>query len=72
MTFGFSKYPFSAHFQAILIFDTKKVIIWFHFECLLSYLSQILTSLQDFTQFLTYKSIYVLHNLWLYILRLLQ
>ena len=23
---------FFAHFQAILIFETKKVIIWFHFE----------------------------------------
>ena len=32
MTFGFSKSPFFAHFQAILIFETKKVIIWFHFE----------------------------------------
>ena len=31
MTFGFSKSPFFAHFQAILIFETKKVIIWFHF-----------------------------------------
>ena len=32
MTFGFSKSPFFAHFQAILIFETKKVIIGFHFE----------------------------------------
>ena len=29
MTFGFSKSPFLAHFQAIL---KLKVIIWFHFE----------------------------------------
>ena len=32
VTFGFSKSPFFAHFQAILIFETKKVVIWFHFE----------------------------------------
>ena len=32
MTFGFPKSPFFAHFKAILIFETKKVIIWFHFE----------------------------------------
>ena len=32
MTFGFSKSPIFAHFQAILIFETKKVIIWFHFK----------------------------------------
>ena len=70
MTFGLLKSPFLASFQAILILETKKVIIWFHFEWLLSYLSKILTSLQDFRQFLTCKSI--LHNFWLYILRLLQ
>ena len=59
MTFGFSKSPFLASFQAILIFETKKVIIWFHFETLLNgYLSKILTSLQDFRQFSTYKSIH--------------
>jgi hypothetical protein len=58
MTFRFSKSPFFAHFQAILIFETKKVIIWFNLKCLLSYLSQSLTSLQYFRQFLTYKSIY--------------
>ena len=45
-----------AHFEASLIFETKKVIIWFHFEML--FLSQILTSLQDYRQFLTYKGIY--------------
>ena len=32
MTFGFAKSPFFAHFEAILIFETKKVIIGFHFE----------------------------------------
>ena len=32
MTFRFSKSPFFAHFQAILIFETKKMIIWLHFE----------------------------------------
>ena len=31
MTFGFSKSPFFAHFQAILIFEIKKVNFWFHF-----------------------------------------
>ena len=30
--FWIFKVPFFAHFQAILIFETKKVIIWFHFE----------------------------------------
>ena len=44
MTFGFSKSPFFAHFQAILIFESKKVIIRFILKHLLSYLSQILTS----------------------------
>ena len=32
MTFGFPKFPFFAHFPAILIFETKKMIIGFHFE----------------------------------------
>ena len=50
------KVPFFAHFQAILIFETKKVIISFILKHLLSYLSQILTSLQDFRQSLIYKS----------------
>ena len=35
MPFGFSKSPFFAYFQAILIFETKNVIIWFHFEMLI-------------------------------------
>ena len=58
MTFGFSKSPFLLIFKAILIFESKKVIIRFILKHLLSYLSQILTSLQDFRQFLVYKSIY--------------
>ena len=41
--FWIFKVPFFARFQAILIFETKKVIIWFHLKQLLSYLSQILT-----------------------------
>ena len=56
MTFGFSKSSFFAHFQAILIFETKKVIIRVILKHLLSYLSQILTSLQDFRQLLTYQN----------------
>ena len=32
MTSEFSKSPIFAHFEAILILETKKVIIWFHFE----------------------------------------
>ena len=59
MTFGFSKSPYFAHFQAVLIFETKKLIVWFDLKHLLSYLSQSLASLQDFRQFLTYKSIYI-------------
>ena len=58
LTFGFSKSPFFDHFQAILIFETKKWLFGFILKCLLSYLSQILTSLQDFRQFLTYTSTY--------------
>ena len=32
MTFGFPKSPFFAHFQAILIFETKKAVIWFRYD----------------------------------------
>ena len=32
MTFGFSKSPFLASFQAILSFETREVIIWFLYK----------------------------------------
>ena len=50
MTFGFSKSPFFAHFQAILIFETKKVIIWFHFE---TFIELFITNSDIFTRFQT-------------------
>ena len=63
MTFVFSKSPFFARFQAILIFESKKVTIMFILKHLCSYLSQILTFLQDFRPFLVYESIYcVIHG----------
>ena len=63
MTFVFSKSPFFARFQAILIFESKKVTIMFILKHLWSYLSQILTFLQDFRPFLVYESIYcIIHG----------
>ena len=59
MTFGFLKSPFFAHFQANLIFETIKVIIWFHFA---TFIELFLTYLQDFRQFLTHKCIGTLRN----------
>jgi len=54
MTFGFTKSPFFAHFQTILIFETKKVIIWFHFETFELFItkSDIFTRFNHFRQFL--------------------
>ena len=48
MTFGFSKSPFLAHFQITLIFETKKVIIWFHFE---TFFELFITNSDIFTRF---------------------
>ena len=48
MTFGFSKYPFFALFQAILIFETKEVIILFHFE---TFIEICITYFDIFTRF---------------------
>ena len=48
MTYGFSKSPFLASFQAILIFETKKVIIWFHFEM---FIELFITNSDIFTRF---------------------
>ena len=53
MTFVFSKSPLFAHFQAIFIFEAKKVIIWFHSETFVELFITNLTSLQDFGKFLT-------------------
>jgi hypothetical protein len=58
MTFGFSKYTFLLIFKLFWVLKPKKWLFGFILKCLLSYLTQILISLQDFRQFLTYKSIY--------------
>ena len=50
MTFGFLKSPFFAHFQAIFIFETKKVIIWVHFE---TFIELFITNSDIFTRFQT-------------------
>ena len=48
MTFGFSKSPFFAQFQATSIFETKKVIIWFHFE---TFIKLFITNFDNLTRF---------------------
>ena len=48
--FWIFKVPFFAHFQAILIFETKKVIIWFHFE---TFIELFITNSDIFTRFQT-------------------
>ena len=58
MTFGFSKSPFLLIFKLFLYSKLEKLSFGFILRRLLSYLSLILTSSQDFRQFLTYKSIY--------------
>ena len=58
MTFGFSKSPFLLIFKLFWFSKLEKLSFGFILRRLLSYLSLILTSSQDFRQFLTYKSIY--------------
>ena len=58
MTFGFSKSPFVLIFKLFWFLNLKKWLSGFILKCWLSYLSQILTSILDFRQFLTFKSIY--------------
>ena len=46
--FWIFKVPIFAHFQAILIFETRKVIIWFHFE---TFIKLFITNSDIFTRF---------------------
>ena len=60
MTFGFSKSPFLLIFKLFWFLKLNKWLFGFILKHLLSYLSQILTSLQDLRQFLTHKCIHCL------------
>ena len=46
--FWIFKVPFFTDFQVILIFETKKVIIWFHFE---TFIELFITNSDIFTRF---------------------